>query len=245
MAPTHVLDDYYLAITVLVSLAMQLSAFVISFTFQTDKLTDFSGALNYFVLAILTLCLGGTYYARNIVARYVPVLARAKIELTASGCAHSVFVMVWSARLGGFLLFRVLKTGKDARFDEMRVRYHFAATELVKLTSEIQQQAHIGKFAAFWTGQLVWVWTVSLPLTILNSPKVSDPSLGGGNAAFGSASDIAGIIMWAIGFTVEAVGDQQKYLFKANKPPKGAINDKGLWVRLSPCSRAATRVQPH
>lgn len=34
----------------------------------------------------------------------------------------STFVMVWSVRLGGFLLFRILKTGKDGRFDEMRVR---------------------------------------------------------------------------------------------------------------------------
>jgi hypothetical protein len=38
MPVRHVLDDYYLAITFLVSLALQGSLFLISFTLQTDKL---------------------------------------------------------------------------------------------------------------------------------------------------------------------------------------------------------------
>lgn len=72
--------------------------------------------------ALLTLLIGNTFYARNIVA--------------------SVLVMIWAARLAGetkelsfylshllfyvysgFLLFRVLKTGSDSRFDE--IRSHF------------------------------------------------------------------------------------------------------------------------
>ena len=48
--------------------------------------------------------------------------------------------MIWSARLGGFLLFRVLKTGSDTRFDEMR--------------------SHFFKFAGFWVFQIIWVWVV-------------------------------------------------------------------------------------
>ena len=70
----------------------------------------------------MTLLIGNTFYARNIVA--------------------SVLVMVWAARLAGetvmwmiylsiispyvilgFLLFRVLKMGSDSRFDE--IRSHF------------------------------------------------------------------------------------------------------------------------
>lgn len=112
--------------------------------------------------------------------------------------------MIWSARLGGFLFFRVLKTGKDGRFDEMR--------------------QHFLRFAGFWVFQLFWCWTVSLPLTILNSPKVSDPVGGGGNVKFGTAGDIIGLIMWVIGFGIEALSDQQKWNFKSSKPPQGAIN---------------------
>lgn len=98
--------------------------------------------------------------------------------------------MVWAARLAGFLLFRVLKTGSDTRFDEMR--------------------SHFFKFAGFWVGQILWVWVVSLPVVILNSPSVSDPAKGGDNPKFGTGEDIAGIILFAIGLFWEAVGDVQK-----------------------------------
>ncbi|MGG6496391.1 UNVERIFIED_CONTAM: DUF1295 domain-containing protein, partial [Bacteroidetes bacterium 56_B9] len=49
------------------------------------------GGSNFFILALITLTINGEYTARQIVA--------------------SVLQMIWAARLGGFLLFRVLKTG--------------------------------------------------------------------------------------------------------------------------------------
>ncbi|KAG8799393.1 hypothetical protein FRC16_005219 [Serendipita sp. 398] len=39
----HVLDDYYLAITLLVTVGYQLSGFAIAWTLQFDKITDFTG----------------------------------------------------------------------------------------------------------------------------------------------------------------------------------------------------------
>lgn len=39
----HVLDKYYLAITVLVTIAYQLSGFAIAWILQFDKITDFTG----------------------------------------------------------------------------------------------------------------------------------------------------------------------------------------------------------
>lgn len=139
---------------------------------------------NFFLLAILTLCLNGIYHARNIVA--------------------SVFVMVWATRLAGerrmvatcqpsphlsagFLLFRVLKTGSDTRFDDIR--------------------SHFFKFLAFWVGQIVWVWTVSLPATILNSPGVASARI---QPNFGTGTDIAGVIIWTIGWVIESLADIQK-----------------------------------
>ena len=139
MSTKLVLDNYYLAITFLISLALQGSAFLISFTLQTDKLTDLMGSVNFFVIAIVTLTLGGTYYTRNLVASYASPL-----RFCVEGLIRfldRIFVMIWATRLGGsvdcfsvvcnqlregcdrFLFFRVLKTGKDGRFDEMRVRY--------------------------------------------------------------------------------------------------------------------------
>jgi len=39
----YVLDKYYLAITLLVTIGYQLSGFAIAWTFQFDKITDFTG----------------------------------------------------------------------------------------------------------------------------------------------------------------------------------------------------------
>ncbi|KIJ55213.1 hypothetical protein M422DRAFT_23827 [Sphaerobolus stellatus SS14] len=187
--PVHILDKYYLGITILITTAYQLLGFFIAWTFQFDKITDFTGGSNFFLLAIFTLCVGDTFNARGIVA--------------------SVLVMVWASRTAGFLLFRVLKTGSDARFDDIR--------------------SHFLKFLGFWIAQILWVWVVSLPVTILNSPGVSDTAHGGANPAFGTGRDIAGIIIWALGWSIETIADFQKYNFKATKPPKEQPPNFGLW----------------
>ncbi|EJF57362.1 hypothetical protein DICSQDRAFT_92324 [Dichomitus squalens LYAD-421 SS1] len=185
-SPVNVLDGYYLAITLLVTVGYQLTGFAIAWTFQFDKITDFTGGSNFFILALLTLLLGQEFHGRNILA--------------------SVFIMVWAARLAGFLLFRVLKTGSDTRFDDIR--------------------SHFFKFFGFWVGQILWVWVVSLPVTILNSPKVS----AGVAPGFGTASDILGIIIWAFGWSIETAADLQKFRYKSTNPPKEKPIDVGLWA---------------
>lgn len=57
---------------------------------------------------------------------------------------------------------------------------------------------------------MVWVWTVSLPVTILNSPNVSYPPSGGGSCIFRATTDIIGVIFFAIGFIIESIADVQK-----------------------------------
>ncbi|KAJ2931823.1 hypothetical protein H1R20_g5270, partial [Candolleomyces eurysporus] len=48
MAPVHALDKYYLAITLLVTVGYQLLGFAIAWTFQFDKITDFTGGFLLF-----------------------------------------------------------------------------------------------------------------------------------------------------------------------------------------------------
>ncbi|KAI0337265.1 DUF1295-domain-containing protein [Trametopsis cervina] len=189
MTSAHVLDRYYLSITLLVTVGYQLLGFAIAWSFQFDKITDFTGGSNFFVLSLITLLMGNTYHTRNIVA--------------------SVFVMVWATRLAGFLLFRVLKTGSDTRFDDIR--------------------SHFFKFMGFWIGQIVWVWVVSLPLIILNSPAVSDLGSGGVNPKFGTGRDIVGIIFWVLGWAIETIADAQKFRYKSSHPPKDQPIRTGLW----------------
>jgi len=121
----------------------------------------------------------------------------------------SVLVMAWAVRIAGFLLFRVLKMGSDNRFDEIR--------------------SHFWKFLGFWIGQILWIWTVSPPLTILNSPAVSDLNLGGSNPQFGTSRDIAGIVLWALGWVIETVADAQKFRHKSSGARKDRPIQKGLW----------------
>jgi len=118
--------------------------------------------------------------------------------------------MVWAIRIAGFLLFRVLKMGSDTRFDDIR--------------------SHFWKFLGFWVGQILWIWVVSLPLTILNSPGVSDTTHRGSNPIFGTSRDIAGIVIWTLGFWIESIADAQKYYYKANRLiPKDQPINRGLW----------------
>ncbi len=113
----HVLDNYYLSITLLITIAYQLFFFAIAFSLKFDKLTDFAGGTNFVVLAIITLAFSDDRdHARNIVV--------------------SLFIMLWGLRLSGFLLFRILKTGKDDRFDDKRDSFF--------------------KFLGFWIFQMIW-----------------------------------------------------------------------------------------
>ncbi|KAG0547955.1 hypothetical protein BDA96_01G125200 [Sorghum bicolor] len=112
----------------------------------------------------------------------------------------TVLVTIWGLRLGLFLLMRILQWGEDRRFDEMR--------------------DNLGKLAFFWIFQAVWVWTVSLPVTVVNASD-RNPSI--------EARDIIGWIMWLVGICVEATADQQKLVFKNSPSNRGKWCNVGLW----------------
>ncbi|KAI8683666.1 hypothetical protein NCS57_00031300 [Fusarium keratoplasticum] len=185
MTVVHVLDNYYLGITAIITVAYQLFFFAIAFTLKFDKLTDFAGGTNFALLAILTLSFSGHHHARQIVS--------------------SLFLIVWALRLSGFLLFRILKTGKDDRFDDKRDKFF--------------------PFLGFWVFQMFWVWTVSLPVTLINCPNVTQYR----QHDFGTGRDIAGVVLWTIGFVMESVSDIQKYRFR--KTHNGSdVCDKGFFA---------------
>ena len=55
--------------------------------------------------------------------------------------AATAFVVAWAARLGGFLVVRVWKTGHDSRFDEAK---HQPFKFWVFFTMQVSQHANIG-----------------------------------------------------------------------------------------------------
>ncbi|KAG9131244.1 hypothetical protein Leryth_006092 [Lithospermum erythrorhizon] len=94
---------------------------------------------------------------------------------------------------------RILQWGEDRRFDKMR--------------------DNLAKLAVFWILQAVWVWTVSLPLTIVNASD-KDPDLGN--------RDFVGWVMFLMGIVIEATADQLKLTFK-NSPA-----NRGKWCNIGP-----------
>mmetsp|Transcript_52113 Transcript_52113/g.127237 ORF Transcript_52113/g.127237 Transcript_52113/m.127237 type:complete len:304 (+) Transcript_52113:181-1092(+) len=112
-------------------------------------------------------------------------------------------IVLWGLRLSGYLLVRILKTGSDARFDSFDRGFSLS-------------------FAGFWAGQAVWVWVVSLPVTLLNASCESDPVIGW--------LDWLGLLFFFVGVMLEAVADQQKFEFKNDEANKGRWCDVGVWT---------------
>lgn len=109
----------------LISVAINAAMFVVAFALKSDKLTDASYAVSFIVLAL-------AIYNHSAVNPYVVI-----------GVG---LVCAWAVRIGVFLLYRVIKTGKDARFDGIR--------------------EHFWKFGKFWLGQALTVWLLMIPLAL-------------------------------------------------------------------------------
>lgn len=108
-----------------VSLLFNISLFLIAFKLQSDKLTDISYALTFLIIAI-------TAYVLNEKTLYTTVIL--------------LMVVAWAIRIGSFLLQRVIKAGKDSRFDSMRSSFL--------------------KFGRFWLLQGVTVWVLMLSVVL-------------------------------------------------------------------------------
>lgn len=166
---------------------MQMFFYILASIFKFDKLTDFAGGTNFVVIAILTLFMSKTYHWRQIMV--------------------TVLVTLWGIRLSGYLLYRILKTGTDRRFDDKR-------------NDPI-------KFAIFWSFQALWILTVSLPVIFVNSPKSLDFDNKNNNKF--TLSDGIGLIIFLIGFIIESLSDLQKFNFRSNSSNSSKWCDVGIW----------------
>lgn len=171
------------AIAIGVTVVFQLSCFLVAYTCKFDKITDLAGCANFIVIAIGTLLLAPQ------------PLGYRSIVLTALVCASRF-------QLGSYLFYRVLKRGRDSRFDE--VRENFAL------------------FLFFWVWQILWVFITCLGLMYVNAlGHVADPALG--------AWDVAGWAIFALGFTLQVSADMIKQRFRSNPENKMKVCDVGPW----------------
>ncbi len=109
-------------------------------------------------------------------------------------------VMIWSGRLGWFLFKRIKNDGHDKRFDGVR--------------------DNAPRFLVGWTLQGLWV-VLTLPAALVAITTVNQTPLG--------VLDGLGLLVWILGFGIEAVSDGQKRAFRADPKNKGQFIRSGLW----------------
>ncbi len=182
------------------------------------------GAVLYGVPAIL-LCAGVSFIVHWIVAipslitsseKYFDftgmiatllVIATAIFALLNSGQQISIrstivaiFVSIWTLRLGTFLYIRIVKSGEDKRFREIK--------------------KSLPKFLMTWTLSALWVFLTTVnavTIIILNQQVTLDLFF------------MAGFAIWILGFTFEAVADKQKKSFSKILENKDKFITLGLW----------------
>ena len=110
-------------------------------------------------------------------------------------------VGVWAARLGTFLFRRVRRDGRDGRFDQIK-------------TNPL-------RFFMTWSLQGLWVLlTAACALAIITASERESIGWVG----------VVGIAIWAVGFAIEVVADQQKSAFRRDAANEGRFISSGLWA---------------
>ena len=149
------------AFCVIMAFAINWIAFIPAFIFQTEKFFDLTGSITYIIVTVAGVFLSPVRDARTFI-----VMA---------------LVLIWAVRLGTFLFRRILKEGKDGRFDKLKPNFL--------------------RYLIAWTLQGLWV-----SLTLATSLVIITTSV---KIALGTFA-IVGISIWLIGFAIEAFADAQK-----------------------------------
>ena len=165
-------------------IGMQWAAWIPASMAKTERFYDLTGGLTYLTVVGFSLWAGSQSEAPSLRELIV-----------------SLLVVIWALRLSSFLYFRIHRTGKDGRFDQLK-------------TSPI-------RFLVPWTIQGLWVFLTMIVVIVINSQADSAPALG--------IWDAVGLSMWLLGFGIEVVADNQKTVFNTEPNNQGKWIDSGLW----------------
>jgi steroid 5-alpha reductase family enzyme len=168
------------ALVVAVIFVIQWVGFIAAYLLQTEKFFDLTGSITYISVTIMAVWLSSVVDARTILLL--------------------ILVIIWAGRLGTFLFRRILKAGKDARFDDIKVSFV--------------------RFLNTWTLQGLWV-TLTLAAALAAITTTNRKELG--------LFAIIGALVWIFGFAIEAAADAQKNQFRADPENRGKFIDTGLW----------------
>lgn len=151
----------------LFSLGFNLLLFLVAYLLRTDKLTDIAYSLTFILLVIYS------YFHSE----------QSEVDLI-----FSLAVIAWGLRLGGFLLYRIFRIGRDRRFDDIRENFL--------------------SFLLFWLMQGITCFIVLLPVLLVHQSTGKS-----GGFLFGFGLGLA-----FTGWLFEAIADYQKFTFKQANP---------------------------
>jgi len=175
---------WLLALSLTLSLLLNSLGWAASLALTTDKLYDAVGAVSFLLVNIVAFLLA---------------------DPTARGDARPMLatltIMAWAARLGAFLLARVL--GHSDR----------------RLTPYLRDP--VG-FLAIFFAQSLWVFFSSLPVLALHASA--------GRARIGGAWDAAALCTCWAAALLQVVADEQKRAFRAVPANRGKFITSGLWA---------------
>lgn len=169
------------ALGVGIAFIIQWLAFIPAYVLQSERFYDLTGSITY-----ISVTLGAVLLSPVVDNRSVLLLAP---------------VLIWATRLGTFLFGRILKAGKDERFDELKPSFL--------------------KFLNTWTLQGLWV-TFTLSAALAGITTTTRKPLG--------VFALIGFLLWAFGFGIELLADAQKSAFRADPENKGRFIHTGLWA---------------
>ncbi|KAL7635444.1 UNVERIFIED_CONTAM: hypothetical protein RMT77_014513 [Armadillidium vulgare] len=163
-----------------IDFGIQLIGFVLTSVLRTEKFYDLFGSITFLILAFLNYKWhGSTSPAKGI---------------------QTTCIYIWAFRLGLFLFTRILKTGKDRRFDKIK-----------------ESTLHL---FIVWILQGVWVIVTLLPSLI--AVQSTRPEKIGWREYIGWG-------LWLFGFLFETVADFQKASFRSVPANKDKFITTGLW----------------
>tara|TARA_B100000963_G_C22599795_1_gene659671 strand:- start:843 stop:1706 length:864 start_codon:yes stop_codon:yes gene_type:complete len=170
---------------VLLAFLISWVAFIPAYGFQTEKFYDLTGSIKYLLLIWITYLAAFQINGYNI----------GSLILT-------LFISVWTIRLGSFLFMRIHKDGEDKRFRTIKTSW--------------------SQFFMTWTLSGMWVSICSMcALTAISS----------NTGVVTNSIFYIGAILFVVGLSIEVIADNQKSVFRSVEANKNKFITTGLWAK--------------
>lgn len=154
---------------------------------DTEMFFDFLGSLTFITCSIVCILLDDSGEAVTSIGDIKKIQA--------------LCICLWAGKLGTFLLYRVIKSGGDKRFDEIKKSK--------------------GRFFRVWMIQGAWVYLNMVPSLFVLTAEKENPRL--------APVSFAGWAIYAFGLIFETVADYQKTAFRSKPENKDKYITSGLW----------------